>query len=85
MNALSFLDGRYGVAAVPMLLVGIVMLRGVFSRLTASLAIATGVTGILYLGVVLFEGMAALRYVNAILALVFYLLAGVRLMRLGRA
>jgi len=66
------------------LLVGLVMLRGIFSRPTAYLALAMGVVGILYVGSFFVDSLAALRYVTGLLAVPFYLLAGVRLYKLGR-
>jgi hypothetical protein len=65
------------------LFIGIVMLKGVFSRLTAYLALGMGVVGILYIGSFFIEGFAALRYATGLLAVPFYLLAGVRLYRLA--
>lgn len=65
------------------LFVGIVMLKGVFSRLTAYLALAMGAVGILYIGAFFIEDLAALRYATGLLPVPFYLLAGMRLYRLG--
>lgn len=67
------------------LFVGIVMLKGVFGKLTAYLAIGLGAVGILYLGSFLVESLEALRYATGLLAVPFYLLAGVRLYRIGNA
>lgn len=66
------------------LFVGLVMLNGVFGRLTALLAIGMGVVGVLYIGSFFIESLAALRYLTGLLAAPFYLLAGVRMYRLGR-
>jgi hypothetical protein len=63
---------------------GLVMLKGVFNKATAYMALATGLTGILYIGAIFIDGMAVLRYINALLAAVFYLLAGYRLYKLGQ-
>lgn len=71
--------------ALGALFVGIVMLKGVFTRLTAALAIGMGVVGILFIGSYFIEGLAALRYMTGLLAIPFYLLVGVRLYRIGRA
>ena len=78
--------GTYAIVipALGAFFVGIVMLKGVFSRLTAYLALGLGVVGILYIGSFFIEGLAALRYATGLLAVPFYLLAGVRLYRLGR-
>ena len=63
----------------------IVMLKGVFSRLTAYLALAMGLVGFLYIGSFFIEDLTALRYLTGLLAVPFYLLVGVRLYKLGRA
>jgi hypothetical protein len=78
--------GTYAIVipALGALLVGLVMLRGVFSRTTAYLALAMGVVGILYVGSFFIDSLAALRYLTGLLAVPFYLLAGVRLYSLGR-
>ena len=66
------------------LFVGLVMLKGVFSRATAYLALAMGAVGILYIGSFFIESLEALRYLTGLVAVPFYLLAGVRLYKLGR-
>jgi hypothetical protein len=78
--------GTYAIVipALGALLVGLVMLRGVFSRPTAYLALAMGVVGLLYVGSFFIDSLAAFRYLTGLLAVPFYLLAGVRLYRLGR-
>lgn len=83
----SPLSATYAIVipSLGVLFAGLVMLKGVFSRWTAYVALATGLTGILYLGSFVSEGMAVLRYINALLATFFYLLVGVRLHRLGRS
>jgi hypothetical protein len=77
--------GTYAIVvpALGALFVGVVMLKGVFSRLTAYLALGMGVVGILYIGSFFIEGFAALRYATGLLAVPFYLLAGARLYRLA--
>jgi hypothetical protein len=60
------------------------MLKGVFNKATAYVALATGLTGILYMGSFFIDAVAVLRYINALLAAVFYLLAGYRLYKLGK-
>jgi hypothetical protein len=79
--------GTYAILipSLGVLLAGLVMLKGAFGKATAYVALATGLTGILYMGSVAVESLAALRYVNALLAMVFYLLVGRGLVRLGRA
>jgi hypothetical protein len=78
--------GTYAIVvpALGALFVGVVMLGGVFSRLTAYLALGMGVVGILYIGSFFMEALEAIRYATGLLAIPFYLLAGVRLYRLGR-
>jgi hypothetical protein len=71
------------IPALGALFVGLVMLRGVFGRTIAYLALAMGVVGILYVGSFFIESLAALRYLTGLLAAPFYLLAGVRLYKLG--
>jgi hypothetical protein len=44
-----------------------------------------GLAGIVYLGSFFVDGLVVLRYINAFLAMLFYLLVGVRLYKLGRA
>lgn len=72
------------IPSLGVLLAGLVMLKGVFNKATAYVALATGLTGILYMGSFFIDGMAVLRYINALLAAVFYLLAGYRLYKLGK-
>jgi hypothetical protein len=78
--------GTYAIVipALGAFLVGLVMLRGVFSRPTAYLALAMGVVGLLYVGSFFIDSLAALRYLTGLLAVPFYLLAGIRLYKLGR-
>ena len=66
------------------LLTGLVMLRGGFSKPTAYLALATGVTAIAFMGSYVVEALSPLRIVNALLVTVWYALAGIRLYRLGQ-
>jgi len=73
------------IPALGALFVGIVMLNGVFSRVTAYLALGMGAVGILYIGSFFIDDLAALRYATGLLAIPFYLLAGIRLYRLGRS
>jgi len=73
------------IPALGVLFVGVVMLKGVFNKATAYLALAMGVTGILYLGSFFIDGLAMLAYIAALLAMFFYLLVGVRLYKLSRA
>jgi hypothetical protein len=67
-----------GVLSSGILLVGLVMLRGVFNRVSAYLALATGVLGIASLA-----GWGVAIILNAVCATLWLLFAGVRLWRLG--
>jgi hypothetical protein len=73
------------IPALGVLFVGVVMLKGVFNKATAYLALAMGLTGILYLGSFFIDSLGVLRIINALLATFFYLLVGARLYKLGRA
>jgi hypothetical protein len=83
----SPLSGTYAIVipSLGVLFAGLVMLKGVFNRATAYIAVVTGLTGILWMGSFFIDGLGVVRIVNALLAMVFYLLVGVRLYRLGRA
>lgn len=80
------LAGLYAIVipAVAVLLTGLVMLRGVFGKPTAYLAVAMGVTGIAYLGSYLVSALEPIYYLNAMLAMVWFGFVGVGLLRLGR-
>jgi hypothetical protein len=82
----SPLLGTYAILipSLGVLFAGLVMLKGVFTRTTAYVALAVGLTGILFMGSYIIDGLAVLRYINALLAAVFYLLMGVRLYKLGK-
>ena len=73
------------IPALGVLFAGLVMLKGVFNKATAYLALAMGLVGILYLGSFFIDGLAVLAIIAALLAMIFYLLVGVRLYRLSRA
>jgi hypothetical protein len=78
--------GTYAILipSLGILFAGLVMFKGVFNRATAYVALAVGLTGILFMGRYVLEPLAVLRYINALLAMVFYLLVGFRLYRLSR-
>lgn len=78
--------GTYAILipSLGVLFAGLVMLRGVFNKTTAYVALATSITGILFMASYFIDALSALRYINALLAMVFYLLVGVRLYMLGR-
>lgn len=83
----SPIAGMYGIVipSLGVLFAGLVMLKGVFSKATAYLALATGMTGILYMGSFFIDSLDVFRYINAMLAMFFYLLVGVRLYKLSQA
>jgi hypothetical protein len=66
------------------LLAGLVMLRGVFGKLTVYVALATGATALVFMGSYAVDALSWFRIANAVLATVWYALAAVRLSRLGR-
>lgn len=78
--------GTYAILipSLGVLFAGLVMFKGVFSKTTAYIALATGLTGLLFMGSYFIDSLAVLRYLNAFLAMVFYLLVGLRLRQLGR-
>jgi hypothetical protein len=82
----SPLFGTYAILipSLGVLFAGLVMLKGVFNKTTAYMALAAGLTGILFMGSYFIDGLAVLRYINALLAAVFYLLGGYRLYKLGK-
>jgi hypothetical protein len=82
----SPLSGTYSILipALGVLFAGLVMLKGVFNRATAYVAVAMGLTGIVWMGSFFIDGLYVFRYINALLAAVFYLLAGYQLYKLGR-
>ena len=79
--------GMYSILipSLGVLFAGLVMLKGVFNKATAYVALAVGLTGILYMGSYIIDSLAVLRYINALLATFFYLLVSIRLYGLSRA
>jgi len=79
--------GLYGIVipSLGVLFAGLVMFKGVFNKATAYVALAIGLTGILYMGSFFIAGLDVFRYINALLAAVFYLLVGIKLYQLGRS
>jgi hypothetical protein len=82
----SPLSGTYAILfpALGALLTGLVMLRGIFSKATAYLALAAGITGIVFMGSYVADALYVVRIINALLATVWYFFAGYRLYRLGQ-
>jgi len=72
------------IPAIGVLFAGLVMLKGVFNKATAYVALAMGLAGVLYLGSFFIDGLSVLAIIAALLAMVFYLLVGVRLYRLSQ-
>ncbi|HTY87544.1 MAG TPA: hypothetical protein VMB80_08775 [Candidatus Acidoferrum sp.] len=66
------------------LITGLVMLRGVFNKTTACLALTAGITGIAFMGSYIVGALAMLRIVNALLVTVWYGFVGWKLCRLGK-
>ena len=71
--------GLFVVLSSGILMIGLVMLKGVFSRATAYLALVTGI-----LGIVSITGWNVTIIMNAIVATVWVLFVGCRLYRLGQ-
>ena len=82
----SPLLGTYAILfpSLGILLIGLVMLRGVFNKTTAYLALAVGLTGMVFMGSYAVGALAVLRIINALLATSWYLLVGFRLYRLAQ-
>jgi len=83
----SPMSGAYAILipSLGVLFAGLVMLKGRSDKAAGYVALAVGLTGILFMGSYFADGLAVLRYINALLATVFYLLVGVWLYRLGRS
>jgi hypothetical protein len=60
------------------------MLKGIFNKTTAYLALAVGITGIVFMGSYIAGALYVFRIINALLATVWYLFVGYRLYKLGR-
>ncbi len=77
----SRLEAVYAIVVLSsgILMIGFVMLKGVFSRTTAYLGVLTGI-----LGIVSIAGLSVTIIMNAILATVWLLFVGYRLYRLAR-
>jgi hypothetical protein len=66
------------------LFTGLVMIRSIFNKPTAYLALAVGVSGIIYLGSYVISGLDIVRIINALLVTVWYAFVGYNLFRLGQ-
>jgi hypothetical protein len=82
----SPLSGVYAILipSLGTLLTGLVMLRGIFNKTTAYLALAAGITGIVFMGSYVVGALDVFRIINALLATVWYGFVGYRFNRLGR-
>jgi hypothetical protein len=67
-----------GILSFAILVIGFVMLRSIFGKLTAYVAVLTGIAGIASLA-----GFSVAVILNAVLAIIWLLLAGFRLVRLS--
>jgi hypothetical protein len=72
------------VPSLGFLLAGLVMLRGIFNKATAYLALAVGITGIVFMGSYIVDALGIFRIVNALLVTFWYLFVGLRLFKLGQ-
>jgi hypothetical protein len=82
----SILLGIYAVLvpALGILLTGLVMLKGIFSKTTAYLGVVTGILGIIsVVGPLLISSLGTIVILTSILTTVWVLFAGYRLYRLG--
>ena len=83
----SPLSGTYAilVPSIGVLLTGIVMLKGVFNKTTAYLALAVGISGIVAAaGPYIISALGVMRVINAILAMIWFVFVGFRLIRLAQ-
>lgn len=82
----SPLLGTYAilVPSLGFLLTGLVMLKGVFSKRTAYLGLAVGVTGIVAFADPFMGAWGKVHIVNALLATIWFLLVGWKLYKLGQ-
>jgi hypothetical protein len=81
----SPLSGTYSILipSLGILFAGLVMLKGIFNKTTAYLALAVGITGIVFMGSYITDALYAMRIINALLATFFYLFTGYRLYKLS--
>ena len=82
----SPLLGIYAIVipSLGVLFTGLVMLRGIFNKTTAYLALAGGISGIVYVGSYVTSALDIVRIINALLATVWFAFVGYRLYRLGQ-
>jgi hypothetical protein len=71
------------VPALGVLVIGLVLLRSTFGRVVAWLSVVTGVSGVLaVLGAFIYEPLGTVAILTAVLTLLWFLLVGLRLLRL---
>lgn len=82
----SPLLGTYAILipSLGFLFTGLVMQKGVFSKVAAWLALAVGVTAFIFMGSYFWEPLAIFRIINASLATAWYIVVGWQLHRLSR-
>jgi len=76
--------GAIVMPSLAILLTGLAMLRGVFGKPAAYLALAAGMTAFAFMGSYAFDSLSPLKIVNALLVTAWYVVAGVGLYRMGR-
>lgn len=79
----SPLLGTYAILIPSMgfLFTGLVMQKGVFNKTAAGLALAVGITAIVFMGSYFWEPLAIFRIINALLATTWYIVVGWQLYR----
>jgi len=82
----SLLPSFYSIVipALGTLFASLAMLKGVFSKRTAYLGLAAGVTGIIAVADPFIGVLGKVHIVNALLATIWFLLVGIRLYKLGQ-
>jgi len=82
----SPLLGTYAILipSIGFLFTGLVMQKGVFNKTAAGLALAVGITAIVFMGSYFWEPLAIFRIINALLATTWYIVVGWELYRLSR-
>lgn len=82
----SPLSGIYAelIPALGLLLASLVMRRGIFNKALAYVGVIAGISGILSgIGPLFFSDLETAKYINALLATIWFLLVGWRLYKLG--
>jgi hypothetical protein len=74
------------VPALRILIIGLVMLKGTFSKITAYLGVVTGILGIIsVVGPFFIAALGMTAIITSVLTTVWVLLAGYRLLRLSQS